>query len=377
MKILLISNYFNHHQKPFCDELYQRMQMDFSFIATGVMSRERKNLGYGQDSIPAYVLDVHQDKEKLQRAIQMINAADIVIAGATPEILLSERLRKGKIVFRYTERPFKQKISLARRAYHTLRFKCRDLGDRNVYLLCAGVYAAEDFASMGMYRGRMLRWGYFPAVKEYDPAHLLAHKRNHTMLWCGRFLDWKHPDDAIKVARILRDNGYDFDLNIIGTGTMEAELRQLVEDYNLSGCVHFLGSMPPDQVRFYMEEAGVFLMTSDRQEGWGAVLNEAMNSACAVVAGDSIGSASFLIQNGVNGLVYSSTNTDELYDRVCSLLCDSAEQKRLGNSAYQTMLSLWNHRTAADRLLQLSDRLLAGETDLELFSDGPGSLIRT
>ena len=377
MKILLISNYFNHHQRPFCDELYQRIQMDFSFIATGVMSHERKKLGYAQDNIPAYVFDVHQDKEKLQRAIQMINDADIVIAGATPEKVLSERLRQGKLVFRYTERPFKQRISLARRVYHTLHFKCRDLRDRNVYLLCAGIYAAEDFASMGMYQGRMLRWGYFPAVKEYDLTRLLSQKKNHTMLWCGRFLDWKHPDDAIKVARKLRDNGYDFHLNMIGTGTMEEKLKQFVENYNLSDCVHFLGSMSPNQVRFYMEEAGVFLMTSDQQEGWGAVLNEAMNSACAVVAGDSIGSASFLIQDGVNGLVYASANADELYDRVCSVLCDPVEQKRLGYSAYQRILTLWNHRVAADRLLQLSDRLLAGETDLDLFSEGPGSLLRT
>ena len=376
MKIVLVSNYFNHHQKPFCEELYKRAGVEFSFIATGVMRQERKKLGYAQNDIPEYVLDAHEDTEKQQRARRMINAADVVIAGAAPEELLSERLRAGKLIFRYTERPFKKEISPARRAYHAVRFRCRDRGDRNVYLLCAGAYAAEDFASMGMYRGHMFRWGYFPEVREYDPEHLLEDKKQNTILWCGRFLDWKHPDDAIEVARKLRDNGYVFHLNMIGTGTMEAELKQLVEDYDLAGCVHFLGSMPPDRVRFYMEEAGIFLLTSDRQEGWGAVLNEAMNSACAVAAGDCVGAASFLIKDGVNGLVYPSTDTDTLYDRVRALLRDPAEQKRLGYSAYQTILSLWNHKTAAERLLELSNRLLAGETDLRLFPDGPGSLIR-
>ena len=32
-----------------------------------------------------------------------------------------------------------------------------------------------------------------------------------------------------------------------------------------------------------MEKADIFLFTSDRREGWGAVANEAMNSACALV----------------------------------------------------------------------------------------------
>ena len=33
-----------------------------------------------------------------------------------------------------------------------------------------------------------------------------------------------------------------------------------------------------------MEQADIYLFTSDRNEGWGAVANEAMNSACAMVA---------------------------------------------------------------------------------------------
>lgn len=376
MKLLLVSNYFNHHQKPFCEELNRRPDVTFSFIATGVMRQERKQLGYAQNDRPAYVLETYEDEEQRQRAIRMINAADVVIAGAAPEEMLAERLQAGKLIFRYSERPFKKKVSPARWAYHAVRFRRRDRGDRNVWLLCAGAYAAEDFAGMGLYRERMLRWGYFPEVKDYDAEQLLARKKQNTILWCGRFLDWKHPDDAIEVARRLRDSGYDFHLNMIGTGTMEAELKQTVERYDLAGCIHFLGSMPPEQVRFYMEEAGILLMTSDRQEGWGAVLNEAMNSACAVTASDGVGSASFLIRDGENGRVYPSMNTAALYDLVCALLRDPAAQKRLGAQAYRTVHTLWNHRVAADRLVQLSNRLLAGDTDLGLFAEGPGSLIR-
>ena len=49
-----------------------------------------------------------------------------------------------------------------------------------------------------------------------------------------------------------------------------------------------------------MEKSEIFLFTSDKGEGWGAVLNESMNSACAVVASHAIGSVPFLLKDGEN-----------------------------------------------------------------------------
>lgn len=372
MKILFVSNYFNHHQRPFCEEIHKRQGIDFAFISTGVMRDERKKLGYTQNDIPEYVFTAYGDEKKQKIARDMINAADVVIAGSAPEEMLSERLSFGKLVLRYSERPFKKKISLARRLYHLLRFHRRDMGDQNVYLLCAGAYAAKDFAGMGLYKNRMYKWGYFPQVKEYDPDTLLDQKKRNTILWCGRFIDWKHPDDAVEVARKLRDSGYDFNLNMIGSGVMEAELRQLVEDYDLGDCVHFLGSMPPEQVRVYMEEAGIYLLTSDRQEGWGAVLNEAMNSGCAVVASHEVGSVTYLLKHRQNGLIYKSGSVDDLYEKTGFLLETADFQRCLSENAYRTIANVWNANKAADNLLQLIEHIQNGGNH-PWFEDGPCS----
>ncbi|MFR0734145.1 MAG: hypothetical protein ACLSHU_08120 [Oscillospiraceae bacterium] len=49
---------------------------------------------------------------------------------------------------------------------------------------------------------------------------------------------------------------------------MEREIhRQHLEDQ-----VQILGPQPPAAVRKEMEQANLFLLTSDFQEGWGAVL---------------------------------------------------------------------------------------------------------
>lgn len=373
MKVVFVSNYFNHHQKPFCEELHRRLGADFAFISTCMMSKERIKLGYDASDIPEYVFLAYENPQSYRKAVEMIYGADAVIAGAAPEKLFSERMRKGKLVLRYAERPFKKEPSDLRRLYNRIRFRWRDKGNRNVYMLCASAYAAGDFSSVGMYKNRMYRWGYFPDTEKFDIDRLQAGKTRSTILWCGRFIDWKHPDDAIRVASELKKHGYEFQLNMIGTGNMEDELKDLAKACNVMDRVHFLGSMPPERVRTYMEEAGIYLFTSDRQEGWGAVLNEAMASGCAVIASDVAGATPFLIRDGYNGLVYQSADTEMLTEKVQLLLRQPEAQAEYGAIAYSTIMDTWNARVASERLLQLVESILREGKYLSVFEDGPCS----
>ena len=104
---------------------------------------------------------------------------------------------------------------------------------------------------------------------------------------------------------------------------MEVKLSKMIIDEGLSNNVKILGSMSPEKVREYMEQSEIFLFTSDREEGWGAVLNEAMNSACAVVASDAAGSTNFLVVDGENGFLYKSGDIDDLYYKVKLLNCNA------------------------------------------------------
>jgi glycosyltransferase involved in cell wall biosynthesis len=130
---------------------------------------------------------------------------------------------------------------------------------------------------------------------------------------------------------------------------------------NLEESIVFLGSMSPEEVRIHMEEADIFLFTSDRREGWGAVLNESMGSACAVVADGNIGSVPYLIRDGVNGLIYNSTDVKDLTDKVKYLIKNPPMIQNLGRKAYATMCSTWNGKVAARNLIQLCTALLKGE----------------
>ena len=102
------------------------------------------------------------------------------------------------------------------------------------------------------------------------------------------------------------------------------------------------------------------------------MLNESMNSACAVVASNEIGSVPFLLQNKVNGIVYPFGDNEKLLEEIKNLLDNIDEQTCYGEKAYTTMLSVWNAENAAVRIINLTKALISNRED-NLYEDGPCS----
>lgn len=375
MKIVFISNFFNHHQKPLSDALFSMEEIEYHFLAFTALPDERKKMGYLMDDIPSYVCNVWENNRIWCEGERLLAQADVVIAGSAPESVVQNCLKRNQLVIRYSERPLKNGLQPLKYLPRLIRWHQRNPHNKRIYMLCASAYTAADYRMFFLFQNRAYRWGYFPETKRYeDIKAVLAQKEDRQLLWCGRFLDWKHPDDAIRLAKRLREAGYRFQLKVIGRGEMEAQLYQMVSQWKLEEYVSFCGTMKPEQVRQMMERSGIYLFTSDRKEGWGAVLNEAMNSGCAVVASDEIGSVPYLVKDCENGLIYRSGDMDGLFERVKQLLDDPSQQARLGSAAYQTILDEWNAEVAAERLVKLAYNLL-NDSKTELFMDGPCSKV--
>ena len=107
-----------------------------------------------------------------------------------------------------------------------------------------------------------------------------------------------------------------------------------------------------------MEKADIFLFTSDRNEGWGAVLNEAMNSGCAIVADKSIGSVPFLLKDNENGLTYSTGCLHQVLYSVERLVTDDVLRSSIAKAAWCTINYDWSINNATARLFDLIDCLL-------------------
>ena len=86
MKIVYLSNFFNHHQKPLSDQLYELTNGNYYFIETGELPNEQRLLGY-QKMTDSYVLKYNVlTKDRINK---LIIDADAVICGEAPYSLVA------------------------------------------------------------------------------------------------------------------------------------------------------------------------------------------------------------------------------------------------------------------------------------------------
>jgi glycosyltransferase involved in cell wall biosynthesis len=370
MKIVYISKYFNHHHKALSDAFNALTENNFNFIETAPMSVQRQNLGWSINEYPDYVIPYRENNQEDYYS-DIIDTADVVIIGSAPMRLIENRLKNGLLTFMYSERIYKENYQWYKWLYRLISFYLRYGRHKKLYMLCASAYTAADYAKTFTFLGKTYKWGYFPEARRYDDINeLIKNKKPMSLLWVGRFIDWKHPELPVLIAEKLKNEGYLFELNLIGTGVLEQRLKEQIQSAGLSDCVHLLGVMNPDQVREYMERSQIYIFTSDRQEGWGAVLNEAMNSGCAVVASHAIGSVPFLLQNGQNGYIYRDSDIEDLYTKVRRLIDNNDEREKMGVNAYKTITEHWNAENAALRFIELSKYILNGNKKHSPFETG-------
>ena len=376
MKVSFFFFFLNHHQLPFCKEMFRLLGGDFTFVATEKIPQERLDLGYEDMNHKfSYIIRSYESFEQKQKALEVGMNSDVVIIGSAPDFFIEDRLKENKLTFRYSERIFRNGYIHAfdpRNIWGMWRHHTK-YRNKNLRMLCASGYTAYDMNLFRAYPNKMYKWGYFPQVFEYDIDQLIEQKEKEVIhiLWVGRFINVKHPEQVIKVGNYLRARKVRFTITMIGIGDLKDNIEKLITKNHLEKYIYLPGSMTPEEVRNYMEKAEIFLFTSDYGEGWGAVLNEAMNSGCAVVVSHAVGSSLFLISHMNNGVIYQYGNDKDLNEKVF-MLCEDAElRKRLGKNAYRTLQTRWSPHNAAINFYKLSKSLLEGN-ELTIL-EGPGS----
>lgn len=373
MKVTFVSNYINHHQIPLSNVLFRELGKDYTFIQTEKMEEERVLLGWGLSSLPEYVRCSYKEPEL---CANLIMESDIVIwGGLEAEDMLEPRLQAGKPVIRYSERLYKegQWKAISPRGLRKKYLDHTRYRKSPVYLLCAGAFVASDFHIIRAYPDKMFKWGYFPECMQYDVDALMAGKVPEEILWAGRFIDCKRPQMVVAIVKELVRNGCKFHLTMLGDGELRPLVEQDIAKEGLQDYITLEGYKKPHEVREIMEKASIFLMTSNRIEGWGAVISESMNSGCVVVADRIEGSPLFLIEQGENGYWCHKPTPRSMADVIKKLLEDKALCDRLGRKAYETITGLWNAEVAGTRLLTMCECILRGEEPKNLWEEGPCS----
>lgn len=131
-------------------------------------------------------------------------------------------------------------------------------------------------------------------------------KRKFTICMVGRLNKQKRYDRALRVAKRLKDAGYDFDLWIIGEGSLGEPLKAMSHEYEVDDCVFFLGFKKPPYP--YMKVADLYLNTSEA-EGFSLVNCEALCLGLPVVSTATSGPTE-LLDHSQYGLLVSEKEED-------------------------------------------------------------------
>lgn len=377
MKIAIYSTMLSLHQTHVADEFYKICGDDFRFFELR-KNADAQKASFVDITVRPYLVKVWENDFARKEAMKWALSADVARFSNDEAVFpyLKARLNKNLLSFEVGERWLKRGIvnllspRLLRNVwhYHSL------FRNKPFYKLCASAYATNDQYLMGTFKGKCYKWGYFTKIenkiapKGYD----YSKRRKVSIMWCARFLDWKHPEMVAMLARRLKDSGYNnIKIDMYGTGVEMTSTQQYCHNLGVQDFFCFKGNMPNEEILNAMREHEIFLFTSDRKEGWGAVLNEAMSNGCAVVASDEIGSVPFLVKDKVNGMVFKSKEMNSLYDKVVYLIEHPIERSQMSIEAYLTMRDVWSPHKAALNFIQLSEDLMQGrETSI---MEGPCS----
>jgi glycosyltransferase involved in cell wall biosynthesis len=160
-------------------------------------------------------------------------------------------------------------------------------------------------------------------------------------------IELKHPEIMLSIKKQLDSRNIPSTIQMIGDGPLLEHLQKQSSIEHLD--ISFDGAHPFEYVRKNMSLADIFVFSSDRNEGWGAVLNEAMNAGCAPIANRCVGSSELLIRDGFSGILCDSQ--EEMVRATVELASAPDKYQLYGKNAYVSIRDIWNAHEAVLRFV--------------------------
>ncbi|MEQ9007789.1 MAG: glycosyltransferase [Ekhidna sp.] len=159
------------------------------------------------------------------------------------------------------------------------------------------------------------------------------HKSARIRLLCVGRLSYYKGHQVLLRAMALTANA---SLIIVGEGKMRKVLEQQIRNLNIGNSVKISGTIPPSDLKILYSKCDCLVLPStERTEAFGVVLLEAMRSAKPAIASDVPGSGmSFVVKDGVTGLIFKNNNSQDLARAIVELQNDSALLHRMGAAAF-------------------------------------------
>lgn len=149
-----------------------------------------------------------------------------------------------------------------------------------------------------------------------------------TLLFVGRHRYYKGVDDLIRAMP-----GLEAHLLIGGDGPMRPAWQKVAAKMDVAEKVSFVGQVSDADLPRLYASADIFVLPANaRAEAFGKVLLEAMAAGLPCVTTELGTGTSYVVQDGVSGLVVAPRRPEALTEALGRLLADSALRHRMGQA---------------------------------------------
>jgi glycosyltransferase involved in cell wall biosynthesis len=219
-------------------------------------------------------------------------------------------------------------------------------------LMPCGLYGRQFFEAYG---GADKPWFYMPHEPDYAKIfRVTPDQRAAAMakfgirpdrryfIYSGRLVGVKRVDTLIDAFAKLAEQRPDWDLLIVGGGSLEAELRARVPQHLASRVVWTGFIDDADELARLYTCGHVFILPSS-YEPWAVVVCEATAAGMPVVASRVVGAAGELCREGTNGRLFKPGDVAELAEALLDVTESSERLAQLSAGSLQ-VLDDWRRR---------------------------------
>ena len=180
-----------------------------------------------------------------------------------------------------------------------------------------------------------------PAAKHVGPIHLVAPQKRGApailrklgvdagaplLIYVGRFLALKHPDDAVRaMAEVIRQRPDSRGL-LAGAGPMQSELEALIDELGMTGRIQLTGQLDQDELSRLLPHCITLSPLT------GMALTESALAGSPMVVFDRDWQADF-VEDELNGYVVPFRDHRAMADRTLKIITNDAARRRMGRAA--------------------------------------------
>jgi len=365
--LMLIAPFNNPHIVPFYEQVALSEKFDSTRVSLKPISNDRKRLGWKEMENNNHWLQPWRSIQERFKYYKRLITADIVVF---PGFFHTRFLPFDHLIRRVTLRktllwsePFldhprsKQESKFKRLLRRVI---LTPFNTSKYYFLAMGAGAESDYRKIGM-----SRWNYrqflFTVQTNPKPTESIVTAKDgvRKIVFSGSLTHRKGVDLLMKAVSLISKEKTPYHLTILGDGPMRQQLEIMTVELGIHDSVSFIGAKPIDEVRDILLQQDLLVLPS-RFDGWGAVVNEAMECSLAVITSDQVGARRPLIVEGHNGYVFKSDSYFDLHKKIQLAISDLQELTQMKTNSRKHIEKYSCHSVARD-FLNFCDALNSGD----------------